>query len=238
MSSKRNKKYNPELRKRRNTVSIVKNFLVSFFVNAEHVENSATIRDFKGNLIPATPLRADLLENSRFKWTVMLGIFYKEKGNMHCPLWFATATKECQQRDLVVALNKVHQKFIKEKQNMGVKVIGAGWIASPVGLDLDEEMCGNIFEKIGALDNVSATPKIEKQMNEIVTLLLAWKMAKLYGEDESRAIYICANKIWKSVENYDVRSIIIQLGTKNVSDSDRVSILQTLEQTLIRDNFL
>ena len=75
-------------------------------------------------------------------------------------------------------------------------------------------------------------------MNEITTLLLAWHMAIKYDKDESKAIYLCANKIWQQVEDPVVRSMIIKLGQRKTPDADRIKTVQKLEFGLRKENIL
>jgi hypothetical protein len=69
-------------------------------------------------------------------------------------------------------------------------------------------------------------------MNEIVTLLLSWRMAQQYKKDESKAVYLCSNKIWKNVTDANIRNMIIQLGKKTTSSFKRMEVIHNLEYSL------
>ena len=66
-------------------------------------------------------------------------------------------------------------------------------------------------------------------MDEIITLLLAWRMAKHYGENESKAIYLCAGKIWRSIEDDHVRDLVCRLALRKTPDYKRIEVVQRLE---------
>ena len=145
------KKYNPQLKQRQRIAASLKRYLVVYFVTAEQPKNEIGLYDFKGNAIPVTANMAHIIENHKHKWSVMLGVFYKEKGMANCSMRIVDAVRHCKQSELVETLNDTHQDFIASKSRMGVSVTGAGWIASPVGLDLSEELCGGLFDRLGAL---------------------------------------------------------------------------------------
>ena len=151
-AKKRNKRYNPEARQRQVIAASLKQYLVTYFVNTKQAANDIGLVNFEGTSIPVTPKLAHVIETHKHKWSIMLGVFYMEKGAANCSMRLVDVNQHCKQSELVTTLNKEHQDFIKSKQDINVDVLGAGWIASPVGVDLEEDLCGNIFDKLGALD--------------------------------------------------------------------------------------
>lgn len=69
-------------------------------------------------------------------------------------------------------------------------------------------------------------------MSEILTLILAWRMAQQYKENESKAIYLCACKIWKQIKNEDVKHLVMQLAERKTTDKQRVDSVRELESRL------
>lgn len=55
------------------------------------------------------------------------------------------------QRDLIEYLNQEHSKLLKSTNPN--HLIGAGWIASPIGSEVTDEQATQIFEMIGAWGN-------------------------------------------------------------------------------------
>lgn len=66
-------------------------------------------------------------------------------------------------------------------------------------------------------------------MSEIITLILAWRMAKQYSENESKAIYLCASKIWRQIKDENVRHLVMQLANRKTTDAQRILAVQKLE---------
>lgn len=75
-------------------------------------------------------------------------------------------------------------------------------------------------------------------MSEVLTLILAWKMALAYKENESKAIYVCANNIWKNVKDENTKLLIMQLAQRKTSDSIRIKAVKELEQRLRKEKML
>jgi hypothetical protein len=69
-------------------------------------------------------------------------------------------------------------------------------------------------------------------MNSILTLILAWRMAKQYEENESKAIYLCACKIWKEIKNENVKNLVMQLAQRKTTDKQRIASVQELERRI------
>ena len=131
---------------------ILSKSLVVYFVNSSNADAEVELVSMAGNVVNMTPSLAKVLESHRHQWSVMLGVFYIEKGRHNCSFLIAEADKPHLQSEMVNSLNDEHQAFIEAKKKQGVVVTGAGWIASPIGLDLGETLCGYIFDSIGAFD--------------------------------------------------------------------------------------
>jgi len=69
-------------------------------------------------------------------------------------------------------------------------------------------------------------------MSELITLLLAWKMAIAYKKDESKAIYMCSNRIWKDIKATNVKHLVMQLADKNTSNAKRIQAMKNLESAM------
>ncbi len=66
-------------------------------------------------------------------------------------------------------------------------------------------------------------------MDKIINLILAWRMAKQYSENESKAIYLCASKIWSSIEDEHVKHLVFQLASRKIPDHKRIQVVKRLE---------
>lgn len=80
--------------------------------------------------------------------------------------------------------------------------------------------------------------QIRQLMNEIITILLAWRMAQMYNKNESKAVYLCANKILKQVEDKTIKSMLLKLANKDTSDNQRIEFIKRLEFGLRKEQLL
>ena len=65
-------------------------------------------------------------------------------------------------------------------------------------------------------------------MNQITTLLLAWRLAKKFNEDEALAIRKCAKKLISKTTNAPLRALFV--GIVNSSDDEKcIEVVQRLE---------
>ena len=69
-------------------------------------------------------------------------------------------------------------------------------------------------------------------MPEIITLIIAWRMAQAYGEDESKAIYLCSTRVFRSIQNQNVRRLVMKLANRKTSDAGRIKVVKRLEISL------
>lgn len=135
-----------------NMRSILQKSLLVFFVNNRNADTTVNMVSMEGDIMTIPPAVARTIESRKHQWAIMLGVFYIEKGARNCSFLMAEADKPRLQSEMIEDLNTEHQAFIENKKKQGVEVLGAGWIASPSGLDLDEQLCGDIFDKVGAFD--------------------------------------------------------------------------------------
>jgi hypothetical protein len=77
-----------------------------------------------------------------------------------------------------------------------------------------------------------------KKMNEIITVLLSLRMAQAYKKDASKAVYLCANKVFKRIQNKNVRTLITQLADRKVDSIRRIKAVERLELALRVEKFL
>ena len=75
-------------------------------------------------------------------------------------------------------------------------------------------------------------------MNEIITLLLARRIAQAYGEDESEAIFICSKNVFKTIKNQNIRNLVLQLAQKKTPKHKRIECVKRLELALRVENML
>lgn len=151
--SKRNKKYNPLRAVVLENEKRLKNVCVSFFVNDNDSNQEPELIDMDGNVLERTPKLANAVQMFPYHWTVMLCIFCIEKGQSTIKMELAESPnlkRRDYQRNIVVALNELHQAFMKKQKALNVNVSGVGWVASPTGRDFDENEVGHIFERLNA----------------------------------------------------------------------------------------
>lgn len=75
-------------------------------------------------------------------------------------------------------------------------------------------------------------------MNEIITILLSLRIAQAYNEDKSKAVYLCANKVFNRIQNKNVRTLIMQLADRKVDSAKRIKAVERLELALRVEKFL
>ena len=95
--------------------------------------------------MPVTKTMSDAITLFRYKWSVILAVFCIEKNQDTCKLEIVEFKHPYIQSELVEYLNERHQAFIEKQKKMNVNMVGAGWIASPVGRDFTSDEAGDIF---------------------------------------------------------------------------------------------
>lgn len=103
-------------------------------------------------MLPVNPIIANAIQNYRYKWSVMMAVFFIEKGEKKIRFEIAEMPNNrlALQSEIVDDLNVQHQRFIREQKDKNVNLTGAGWLASPHGRDFDEQESGEIFERLRA----------------------------------------------------------------------------------------
>tara|TARA_R110002020_G_scaffold467655_2_gene691404 strand:- start:2002 stop:2454 length:453 start_codon:yes stop_codon:yes gene_type:complete len=144
------KKYNPVESARKTNIAILKGFCIAYFANDEKPKQDIILCDLKGNVKSVTKTMSDAITLFKYKWSVMLVVFCIEKGQKTAKMKLCKFSHPYIQSDLVDYLNKAHQDFIQDMKDKSVNMTGAGWLASAVGRDFNEEETGYIFEKLGA----------------------------------------------------------------------------------------
>ncbi len=67
-------------------------------------------------------------------------------------------------------------------------------------------------------------------MSEMLTLLLAWRLAVKFGEDQAAAIRKCAANLAPQTEDEKVKELLLLLKQNNVSD---FKILESVKSVYI-----
>ena len=150
MTKKRNKKYNPVESARKINMALLKNTAVSFITKDVNAIDPCKLITLTGNEIEVTNNIYNALAAFRYKWSVMITVFCIEKNKNTCKMEIVNFTTPYLQSELVEFLNDKHQAYIKKFQKLNVHIVGAGWLASPVGHDFETEEVGYIFNKLKA----------------------------------------------------------------------------------------
>jgi hypothetical protein len=69
-------------------------------------------------------------------------------------------------------------------------------------------------------------------MEQFITILLAWRMAKVYGENESEAIRLCSSKVFRTVNNLKIRKLIVKLANPKTESLNRIAVLKRMETAM------
>ena len=109
----------------------------------------AQLIDMNGNACGMTRDLCTAVTDIRYKWSVYLSVFgLDNQGNKYAKSKVINCKHEYYQADLVELLNAEHQEMVKNFNPSDI--CGAGWIASPLGVDFTEEKAFNIFNKLNA----------------------------------------------------------------------------------------
>lgn len=145
---KRNKKYNPYKNAEIITDSALKNLYVAFVTGKDEV---CVIVNKKGELIEPTTRLYKAIAKVKHKWSVYMSVFgFQADGKGYSKSEVVNCQQRYFQSDLVEFLNDEHKKLVAgfNKSQMA----GAGWLASPAGVELTEQEAGFLFDKLGAWD--------------------------------------------------------------------------------------
>jgi hypothetical protein len=143
---KRNKKYNKYKNAEICTDYALKNVFVAFVTGQD---DSCLVINRKGELLHTSYKLYRAIAEVKHKWSVYMSVFgFEPCGDPYNKSSELSTKVRYYQRDLVDVLNKEHQKLVKNFNQE--QKHGAGWIASPVGVRLEEKEAFNIFEKLGA----------------------------------------------------------------------------------------
>ena len=122
---------------------------ISYVTRGKSEKNFAQLIDLSGNAQSMTRDLCTAVTDIRYKWSIYLSVFGLDaEGNKYTKSKLVNCTHEYLQCDLVDLLNDEHQKMMGEFNP--AHICGAGWIASPLGVDLTEEKAFNIFNKLNA----------------------------------------------------------------------------------------
>lgn len=149
-SKSRNKKYNSANSIRIENERLLKKKVVVYFANDDIPQQDIILTDTNGNICKITKNIAIAMSDYPYFWTVMLAVFCIEKGKKTCKLELVKFKYRYHQKDLVDHLNEHQRQFMQKHKDKNVNMTGAGWIASPHGIDISEDMAGIIFEKLKA----------------------------------------------------------------------------------------
>lgn len=143
---KRKKQYNPYKAAEIITDAALKNIFVAYVTGKDDL---CVVINKKGELMQVTNRIYKAIAKVKHKWSVYISVFgFQPDGKGYSK----SEVVNCQQRyfqcDLVDYLNSEHQNLINNFNKS--QMSGAGWIASPSGVELSEEEAANIFDKLGA----------------------------------------------------------------------------------------
>ena len=108
----------------------------------------------KKKVSPITENEYSFITHHTHQWSVFTAVFGKHKTSSFTDFILKGESHHFKspyyQKDLIEYLNKEHSKIIK---TMNVNhLIGVGWIAIPLGLELSESEAFDIFNSLGAFN--------------------------------------------------------------------------------------
>ena len=125
----------------------VKNIAAAFVTGNTHVE---CVDIKRREIIKAGPTLANAIAKTPYKWSVLLCVLgIDHDGKPYVKSEEHAMTVRYKQSNLCEYLNEQHQAYIERYANKS-QMIAAGWIASPEGKPLDNEVAFEIFNKMGA----------------------------------------------------------------------------------------
>lgn len=147
---KRIKKYNPS-KILRVAGSIITKPLIASFITGDDLVNLFDIK--KNKLAKVDLITAKLFSEVRYAWSVLLAVICRDdSGVEYIKTELVTANQEYFQHELIDFLNIQH-KALLDKANER-HLIGAAWLASPVGRVWDDKEAMGIFNTLGAFSRI------------------------------------------------------------------------------------
>jgi hypothetical protein len=127
---------------------VLKNKIVTY-ITGDDFNNLYCLQ--KNKKVSASLDMAKALANQPFKWSVLIAVFCRDQnGQEYIKSELIASKQKYLQHELIQFLSAEHTALIKSVN--GNHVIGAGWLASPEGIDWDEKVAGKIFEQLGAFE--------------------------------------------------------------------------------------
>lgn len=149
MGKKRNKKYCALKHSQIINEHMLKNLCVVYISDGEP-DREIMLCDLKGNKKQVARSMAYAIEKMRYKWSIMISVFGKEKnGKNRCEHQLITIDIPLFQSDMVEFLNDIHQEMIKEFKKHNI-AYGAAWVASAIDRNWSEDEVNEIYIKNGA----------------------------------------------------------------------------------------
>lgn len=140
------KAHNVQKRRQRVAQAAMRNLAISYVTGDDYCK----LVDTKAQkTVTVGQLLAEAIERIPYRWSIFMGVFGRDgEGRNYMKCKIILTSTPYYQRDLVDALNEEHSALIGGmNQN---QMIGAGWLASPLGEDWEESKAFELFEKLGA----------------------------------------------------------------------------------------
>lgn len=147
------KKHSVVKRYERQAMAVLRDFkLCTAFCTA----NGSSIVDYKRMCVvkPTTTL-CNMFEDVAYEWGVTIAAICRdESGEEYIKSEHHKFTDRVRQAEVVEYLNEKHQKLLQSCNSK--HMVGAGWVANPLGDELGEQLCTKIFSLLGAWSDLRA----------------------------------------------------------------------------------
>lgn len=144
------KKHNPQQRAARMAHSALQHVAVSYVTGDDYCELVDVRTGAKQQVSRAL---AGCVENFTYRWSILIAAFGRDaQGQDYMKSEIVQTQQPYYQRDLAEVLNVEHSRLIGGFNQS--QLLGAGWLASPMGVDWTEQQAFDLFHKLGAFQRV------------------------------------------------------------------------------------
>ena len=149
--SKKRKQYVAHISKARSAKAVLRDLAIGFVANRDRLE----LINVRHNRIEKCGPSIDAaMSKIRYKWIVYLGSMGRtELGQSYIKIEEVSVANEVFKHEISEQVGKIHKVLtdsIPAKQLSNV-----GWVATPVGHDLNEKQLGEIFNMLDCWDNLA-----------------------------------------------------------------------------------
>lgn len=124
-----------------------------FYMKNSHEKRDIILIDKRGNRLDVSLRVAQAIQEFMHKWSVVTAVFgYEKNGKQRMVKEQHRIDTPLFQSDIVGYLNDAHQSLINDFKQHN-EAVGAGWIASPFGVDFDDDFIDMIFNKFDPWGN-------------------------------------------------------------------------------------